>query len=334
VISGGRRLDLAVKLKSIVVIVEVKMGSADAPEANIDKQEFYHGWVTEERFQSFYTVLIAKDGDRDRLYGGFRLLTWRPTLRDAAVALCADNGHGRDVVGAAMTLAFVGAIEQNLLKLPGGLSRRPWRYVASAAGRVLSYLIGQEAEMAKTSDARHQLFGDGLKDYPMALLAIGEFHKSVIAECKTVLEKVHANLAKVLETKLAAVSDEPYPRDLKDFDGRAAWLGAKIDVQGLGSFYAGLSWDPELPVEENPVPCAGFYCDKKGTRDELVHALRSNGASDVEEHDYSEMFIIKKPPIEPTPGAYGAALKALCDRWIEIWPLAGDWRRITARRSS
>jgi hypothetical protein len=34
-ISGGRRLDLVVKLESIIVVVEVKMGSADAPEANI-----------------------------------------------------------------------------------------------------------------------------------------------------------------------------------------------------------------------------------------------------------------------------------------------------------
>jgi hypothetical protein len=61
-----------------------------------------------------FPVLLATDGDKEKYAGEFRLLRWADlclTIRSLVVGLL----HQEDAVLAAMTLSFLGAVEQNLL---------------------------------------------------------------------------------------------------------------------------------------------------------------------------------------------------------------------------
>ena len=109
------RLDLVVTYPGAAVVLEVKVAAADA--ADTAKQRGYTTWLDGRRDAYTAAVLVATAADED-VYEGFRFLSWADLcvgLRRQAVAFVRE----RRVVEAAMTLAYAGAVEQNLLKLPG-----------------------------------------------------------------------------------------------------------------------------------------------------------------------------------------------------------------------
>jgi hypothetical protein len=121
--SRAGRLDLYVRYEGVALFVlEVK--KADAEHADTAKQAGYKAWLDAQAEPHKFPILIAAEAEED-LYEGFRFLSWANLclgMRRLARRLC---GEGRLVV-AAMTLAFVGAVEQNLLDLsiPSPVSRR------------------------------------------------------------------------------------------------------------------------------------------------------------------------------------------------------------------
>jgi hypothetical protein len=108
------RMDIVVLFLGIAVIgVEVKPGLAD--RADIAKHRGYGRWLEgrQERYKP--KILIAAKGDRKE-YNHFALREWAGVcvdLREIALSL-RDQGN---FILAAMTLAFVGAVERNLLGL-------------------------------------------------------------------------------------------------------------------------------------------------------------------------------------------------------------------------
>jgi hypothetical protein len=114
------KLDLVIRFKEQATIaIEVKVGTAD--EADTEKQANYLKWLRRERSRVHEPILIATAGE-ELEYEGFPLRPWNDVclaLRRAAV----DVANGRLAL-AAMILAFVGAVEQNRLHLPGRVSRR------------------------------------------------------------------------------------------------------------------------------------------------------------------------------------------------------------------
>jgi hypothetical protein len=106
------RLDLWVRVgDQALVVIEIKKYGADG--ADTDKQIGYLHWVANRSEPHKDAILIAAAGE-ERVYKGFRLLTWEHvclTLRNLVPELCATGKVGF----AAMALSFVGAVEQNLL---------------------------------------------------------------------------------------------------------------------------------------------------------------------------------------------------------------------------
>jgi len=123
----GGRLDIVLRWPGKgLLVVEVKV--TDEESADIEKQNGYRKWMDtqrgEPRKEALLLTLNANPGDSE---GGFQRRDWRQIclrLRSlAARALGAKpNSNSRinrsSVVRAALLLAFVGAVEQNLLGMP------------------------------------------------------------------------------------------------------------------------------------------------------------------------------------------------------------------------
>lgn len=107
----ARRLDLLVQCdETVLAVIEVKVVSPE--DADLDKDKYYGQWARSQNPDAA-TVLLALDGDQE-VYGQFVLLTWARlclNLRRLLPKLREQKG----VVAAALTAAFVGAVEQNLL---------------------------------------------------------------------------------------------------------------------------------------------------------------------------------------------------------------------------
>ena len=94
-----------------VIVVEVKKTDADI--ADTEKQKGYWAWLQNQPETLKKAILLANGGCEES-YDQFRLITWADVcveLRRFASALCAQN----ELLLAAMILAFIGAVEQNLL---------------------------------------------------------------------------------------------------------------------------------------------------------------------------------------------------------------------------
>jgi hypothetical protein len=109
----ARRLDLLVKCgETLLAVIEVKVVSPE--DADLDKDKYYGQWARSQNPDAA-TILLALDGAKE-VYDDFVLLTWERlclNLRRLLPKLREQKGKG--VVAAALTAAFVGAVEQNLL---------------------------------------------------------------------------------------------------------------------------------------------------------------------------------------------------------------------------
>ena len=115
------RLDLVIECGFIVLlVVEVKKGSAE--EAATAKQAGYQDWSTRQMRPHTQAVMLVSAAEEE-VYEGFRPQGWGTLcqqLRRLAPQLCQEAR----VIEAALILAFVGAVEQNLLGFSSALVQR------------------------------------------------------------------------------------------------------------------------------------------------------------------------------------------------------------------
>ncbi len=107
----ARRLDLLVQSdETVLAVIEVKVVRPE--DAHLDKDKYYWRWARSQNPDAA-TILLALGGDEE-VCRPFVLLTWARlclNLRRLLPKLREQKG----VVAAALTAAFVGAVEQNLL---------------------------------------------------------------------------------------------------------------------------------------------------------------------------------------------------------------------------
>ena len=112
-ISGGR-LDLLLTLgNELIVIIEVKKSSAEI--ADTAKQAGYHHWLKLQPFRLHREFLLITDASEEK-YEGFTPIRWADVcirLRRLLPKLCTSVG----LVKTAMIVAFISAVETNLLNL-------------------------------------------------------------------------------------------------------------------------------------------------------------------------------------------------------------------------
>jgi hypothetical protein len=125
------RVDIRIEVPGTAVIwIELKQTSVEA--ADVEKNAGYRRSQDAQHEPIKRRILVATSaGGRD--YHGFEFRSWSVVcagLRAAAVELKRDKA----VTMAAMTLAFVGAVEQNILGYPGKLRQRVTRGALISSG--------------------------------------------------------------------------------------------------------------------------------------------------------------------------------------------------------
>jgi hypothetical protein len=119
-VSQEGRLDLVVRFgTNALIVIEVKKTGAE--EADKAKQDGYSAWLGDQQVAHKDAVLLATSA-ADTIYHGFRFVPWTTVckgLRKTAAGFCKEQ----KVVVAAMILAFVAAVEQNLLGFSSGVVR-------------------------------------------------------------------------------------------------------------------------------------------------------------------------------------------------------------------
>jgi hypothetical protein len=113
ILDNTRRLDLVIRYEGVVlIVVEVKVTGADS--AQTAKQAEYFGWMTGQPEQFKRAVLLATDASEEE-YDKFRFVSWGHVCAELR-RLASRYRLTRPIV-AAMILAFVSAVERNLLQM-------------------------------------------------------------------------------------------------------------------------------------------------------------------------------------------------------------------------
>jgi hypothetical protein len=115
-------LDLLIKgnqaNSSELYIIEVKL--TDPESADTEKQRIYYQWLEKQPgVQRREAVLVALEGKKG-YYEGFRLFPWSNLCVELRKIIRTALLRQKPIV-AALALAFVGAVEENLLRFSGRL---------------------------------------------------------------------------------------------------------------------------------------------------------------------------------------------------------------------
>jgi hypothetical protein len=117
VIENGR-LDIVISIDDpqMILLIEVKLTSAD--EAETDKNKGYSEWLTKQSPEGCKrAMLLIVDAEEGELHG-FVPIRWAELcIRLRRMVCCSDLRNRLSVVKRAMFVAFIGAVETNLLHL-------------------------------------------------------------------------------------------------------------------------------------------------------------------------------------------------------------------------
>ncbi len=137
--ESSKRLDLVVRWPGqALLLVEVKKTSPE--QADTAKQREYAEWAESQPEPYKYLVLLANEGERPE-YQQFRLQPYGNLCRALRDKVPDQIKRGAMTISTgALVLAFVGAIEQNLLGLSADAARKAsGRIAAVGAGDLVGY---------------------------------------------------------------------------------------------------------------------------------------------------------------------------------------------------
>jgi hypothetical protein len=331
---GGRLDILLTRTGACLAIVEIKIISADAPDADLAKHRGYILWhEQEEPFPLKPRVIISTSG-RKADYNGFTHRGWREiciALRRLVPELITE---GRCLL-AALILCFCGAVEENLLGLEviAGRIDRP----ASRAGCIeTSEYLAETMNLIVRGNSnpdsirKQERFMDtGLRCYPQAMSALRDFRQLVLDSSRQIL----SGRLSALETAVGKPIDPDIQIHLnpdsvtvsqQDFNGRSAWIAVKIGLSEIGIGHFGLIWGGPALIEATDYRAVGMIRPFGKRREEIVLVAKSL-SDPVERWFDSELSLTTKLNSADSvfdsaggPSVFEARLSDLIDRWVNI----------------
>jgi hypothetical protein len=326
-ITGGR-LDLCImRGESPIAVVEVKLDKAE--QADMRSLGIYKNWLEEELGSSAKgrLVLLAVDGDKSE-YDGFRLLKWSDLclkLRRISPNLI----RNKKVALAAMVLAFVGAVEQCLLRFSYDLVKRTVEKknstVSSAIPDYLAKFTRKENLMPTQPPEIRKLLERGIGSYSEAVRALREFRKEVLKQSKAALEGKISKASAAFSLKGLVPADiglqalpnlGPHTAGEDDYTDLCATLELGSDCM----LFVGLEWIYEAntgKIEPWAVVSVWIRSNRFDTYWEKVRGR------DPDLHTVGNEIYLREgcPPREV--GKLRIKLERMLDRWCVIWRKTG-----------
>jgi len=114
--GGGGRTDIVLRFDcEVIILLELKLGEA----IDRDRLKAYYEWLSNQDARFKLALLLAVDGPAR--VEGFELRKWSLICRHLRLAARGLATQEAAFTTAAMTLAYVGAVEENVLRLPRDL---------------------------------------------------------------------------------------------------------------------------------------------------------------------------------------------------------------------
>jgi hypothetical protein len=325
--ENSKRLDLLLKVKCgksqvdrELYIIEVKV--TDPESADTAKQRHYYKWLQQQpEIERRETVLVALEGEND-YYEGFRLFTWRNLCIELRKIVKTVLLKEKPIV-AALALAFVGAVEQNLCGVSPTLAQRVIKgevppLIPTDISDHLERFLGL-GRLAMSLEHNLEFFQEGLSSYMNAMLALKEFHHEVQEKSESVLKGNLQELGRALDMRLEAAAIHPYAGE---YDG-AYWIISRLTkIPGLyssESAYFGLRWR-EIRGEAVPGVAAGFWFRSVPDRDAAKSAFGRGGDGLSSE---SPGLYFWEALTHKDAESFEEKLDDLVKKWIELWKKAG-----------
>jgi len=131
-----KKLDLVIRSEGFLLLIEVKKTSPE--DADVAKQEEYVAWAETQPEAHKQYILLANKGERPE-YHKFRLWTYEDLclrLRRKVGSLI--QKQEMRITSAALVLAYVGVLEQSMLRLCSATARRAFNRQPVRTGRELA----------------------------------------------------------------------------------------------------------------------------------------------------------------------------------------------------
>lgn len=317
--SGKTRyLDVLVSCsKKPQLVIEIKKRNAEDEE---QKLEDYCEWA--DNHDVLHRILLGTGAGGEDRFCGFALRRWD----DLCIRLRKLTGQihkKRGILVAAMVLAFVGAVEQNLLgfSAPGasteGAFSRDWPMMADHIRRFLGTedIMESSENSGERTARRDLLFSQGITLYLDSMAAMKEFERLIVKESQEVLKSSLNDLAGAAQVPLDSGSIEVYrnPNSIKDDEGWSptyAWIAAKMKIERY-TIYCGLCWDNRIPYA---MVTLGF--PNRGLRDAALRRLREKGCAEPRANfDKTELCFCEAIDIE-LAASFPNKLGNLVGKWI------------------
>ena len=143
-----KKLDLVIRCDGcVLLVIEVKKTSPEG--ADVAKQDEYAAWAESQPEANKYLLLLAREGERPE-YHRFRLWTYWDLCLHLREKVCRliEQRHITIATGA-LVIAYLGALEQNLLGLSSAAAQRAFRGETTPMARdlteYLEHFVGRES---------------------------------------------------------------------------------------------------------------------------------------------------------------------------------------------
>lgn len=324
ILDGARRLDLVIRDNvNTLIVVEVKVTGAD--DAETAKQKHYLDWMKSQKETRQYPILLATEAV-EKEYEKFQFVSW-PRLCIGLRKMAQGTNAGDNRVLTAMVLAFVGAVEQNLLRFPSPdapvHSNPLWSEAASHIERSLKGGLSMGTHAANQSE--EEFLSEGFRSYVDALFAIKAFRKQVLAKSERVLNAKLNRLREVTGADLEVWTNSFPDKAAQDnWTAEVSWLTAGVTLSDHCHMWFGLVWRGNDANEGSTVFVTGSLTFNSATPRAVLEKLLKLGANETGWNRWVRHEVSLSEPV-PSEAAqtFPQRLDLLIDRWIQVWEQVG-----------
>jgi hypothetical protein len=299
------------------VVVEVKTQAASG--AHLGQLERYSKWLDEQNAQFRERVFLVAEGD-ERRYADFDKLEWAEVRRSLR-RIMPELQRQVSAVKAAQVLAFVGAVEQNLIGLVsavegGGAPALLYGKTADHVDDSLpSWMKGGSAELnAEVLEKETTVLVTGVRSFGQSLTALDEFKRIARGAVQDALEK------NAKDGALLGVPTRQFGNHEKWGSGTWPPSQGRCAEKDRYEHYYYFWWNED----GEPGMLAAVVLANAPTAERVLNQLRKHAPPaepyNLERED--RWVVLTRPVVEADYKDIGRAFSDFVSEWVGLWDRA------------